>query len=436
MTIDRRSLLVAATMASGFAMSARAAGAKPDDFPRGFLWGAATAGHQVEGGNVGSDTWAVEHLSHTSFAEPSGDACDSFHRWPTDLDIVKGLGLNSYRFSIEWSRIEPAPGEFSLAMLDHYKAMIDGCRQRGLTPLVTFNHFTCPRWFAEQGGWTNPRSPELFARYCRTAAQHLAEGIGYAVTLNEPNLMRLLRRKLRPQVFAGNDAIMAEAARQYGSAQFVSLFIENAAQTDAMLPIMIAAHKQGREAIKSVRPDLPVGVSLAIEDDQAVGGASLRDDKRAYVYDPWLRAAQGDDFIGVQNYERSRMDDKGVLPIPSDAQRNQNGGEIYPASLANAARYAHTVSGAPILVTEHGVATEDDRQRAAFIPGALSHLKIAMNEGLPVLGYVHWSLLDNFEWVFGYRPKFGLVAVDRNTFARTPKPSAGVLGAIARANHL
>jgi beta-glucosidase len=436
MTIDRRSLLVAATMASGFATSALSAAAKPQGFPRGFLWGAATAGHQVEGGNVGSDTWAVEHLVKTSFAEPSGDACDSFHRWPMDLDIVKGLGLNSYRFSIEWARCEPAPGEFSLAMLDHYKAMIDGCRQRGLTPLVTFNHFTCPRWFAEQGGWTNPRSPDLFARYCLMAARHLAEGIGYAMTLNEPNLMRLLRHKLPPQVFAGNDAIMTEAARQYGSAQFVSLFIENVAQTEAMLPIMIAAHKQARDAIKSVRPDLPVGVSLAIEDDQAVGNPSLRDEKRAYAYEQWLSAARGDDFIGVQNYERSQIDAKGALPVSSDAQRNQNGGEIYPASLANAARYAHQVSGAPILVTEHGVATEDDRQRSAFIPAALAHLKSAMDEGLPVLGYVHWSLLDNFEWVFGYRPKFGLVAVDRKTFARTPKPSAGVLGAIARANHL
>lgn len=434
MTLDRRSLLLAAACLPALASTARAA--SQGRFQEGFLWGAATSGHQTEGGNVASDSWAVENLPGTSFTEPSGDACDSYHRWAEDMDIVSQLGLNTYRFSLEWSRIEPEPGQISRAALDHYKALIAGCRARGLTPVVTFNHFTCPRWFAEQGGWTNPQSPELFAAYCLTAARHLAAGIGYAVTLNEPNLMRLLRRKLPPQVFAGNDALMALAAQRYGSKVFVSMFIENAAQTEAMNPILLEAHRKARAAIKSVRPDLPVGVSLAIEDDQATGDATLRDDKRSYVYDAWLKAAREDDFLGVQNYERSQFGPNGVIQASSPGPRNQIGGEIYPASLAGAVRYAHSISRVPILVSEHGVAAEDDALRAAFIPAALTELKAAMDGGIPVLGYIHWSLLDNFEWVFGYRPKFGLVAVDRKTFARTPKPSARVLGAIARANHL
>jgi beta-glucosidase len=117
------------------------------------------------------------------FLEKSGDATNSFELWPTDLELVRNLGLNAYRFSLEWSRVEPEPGQFSLAMLDHYKAIIEGCRARGITPFVTFNHATTPRWFAAAGGWTSPSSPDLFARYCERAARHLGGSIGYAATL-------------------------------------------------------------------------------------------------------------------------------------------------------------------------------------------------------------------------------------------------------------
>ena len=418
----------------GPSIAAAAAAAAGKRFEAGFLWGAATAGHQVEGNNVSSDVWAVEHVQPTAFREPSGDACDSFNRWPIDLDIVRSLGLNCYRFSLEWARIEPEPGRFSIAMLDHYRAMIDGCRARGLKPIVTFSHFACPRWFALQGGWTNPDAASLFARFCDRAARHLASGIHAAVTLNEPNLMRLLRYKLPPQALAGGTAGQAAAARAYGSDRFVAMMIESAAQTDAALPIMIAAHHAGRAAIKAVRGDLPVGVSLAIEDDQAVGSPVERDRKRARCYRDWLEAARGDDFVGVQNYERARIADTGALPLPVDAVRSSRGAEIYPASLAGAARYAWEVARVPILVTEHGVGTDDDRQRAELISAALGHLHAMIADGVPVLGYIHWSLLDNFEWIFGYGPKYGLVAVDRTSFKRTVKPSAGILAGIAKRN--
>jgi beta-glucosidase len=167
-----------------------------------------------------------------------------------------------------------------------------------------------------------------------------------------------------------------------------------------------------------------------------VGEHSRRDEKRAQVYGAWLEAVKNDDFVGVQNYERARIDEHGALPPPAGAQRNTMGSEIYPASLANAVRYVHEQTGRPIMVTEHGLGADDDAQRAAFIPAALAPLADVIASGVPVLGYVHWTLLDNFEWIFGYKPHYGLCAVDRQTFKRTPKPSAKVLAAIARANAL
>ena len=339
-------------------------------FPKGFLWGAATAGHQVEGNNTNADVWFVEHVKPTVYAEPSGDAANSFELWQRDLDLVKSLGLNSYRFSLEWARIEPESGLFSIAMLDKYKAMIAGCRGRGITPFVTFNHFTTPRWFAARGGWSNSEAPEAFARYCEKAAHHLADGIAYATTLNEPNLSGKLQHLL-PGDLLGADKAMAEgAARACGSDYFEAgnaLYIRDPGLSQANL---MRGHQLGREAIKSVRGKLPVGVSLAILDDQAEGENSLRDQMREYFYGPWLRLAKGDDFLGIQNYERSIWNDKGKLPIPVGAVTNIMGAEVYPPSLAGVARYAYSVAGVPIVVTEHGVGTDDDRIRANLIPAS------------------------------------------------------------------
>jgi beta-glucosidase len=419
-------------------LRAQAGRAGGRSFPPGFLWGAATAGHQVEGNNIASDLWLLENIKPTVFAEPSGDAVNSFALWPQDLDLARGLGLNAYRFSLEWARIEPEPGMISLAMLDHYKAMVEGCRARGLAPIITFSHFTSPRWFAAQGGWTNPQAPALFARFCERAMKHLGAGIDHAVTLNEPNLPRLLRalNAVPEGALAGQRAMLAAAARATGSAKYVPSNVANFEDLDVMLPNMIAGHKAARDAIKAVRPDLPVGVSLAMLDDQAVGRASKRDAMRAEIYGAWLEAARDDDFLGVQNYERARWTASGKLPTPAGAKVNFIGSEVYAPSLAGAVRHAHQATGKPIFVTEHGVGTDDDTIRAAFIPAALAELHKAIDDGVPVKGYVHWSLLDNFEWVFGYRPRFGLFEVDRTTFRRTPKASAAVYSGIVRRNAL
>ena len=429
--VNRRTLMAAAAAAA----VAPAAKASPGIFPRGFLWGAATAGHQVEGNNTNADVWLLEQVKPTIFKEPSGDACDSLHRWADDLDLVRGMGLNCYRFSLEWARIEPEPGQFSIAMMDYYQRIIDGCRARGLTPMVTFNHFTAPRWFAAQGGWTNPDAADLFGRFCDRAARRLADRIGYATTLNEPDLLRLLRWAGMPASLMGaQQAMLDAAARATSSHHFVVANAATGADIDAMIAPMIAGHRQAVAAIKAARGNLPVGVSLAIEDDQPVGANSRRDDKRRDVYAAWLEAAKTGDFVGVQNYGRRQIDAHGTLSPPAGATVNTVGVEIYPESLANAVRYVHQMTGKPIMVTENGVGTNDDRLRAAYIPAVLAGLSRVMAEGVPVLGYVHWSLLDNFEWIFGYGPKYGLCSVDRTSFARVPKPSAKVYGAIARRN--
>ena len=285
-TINRRTLLASASALIATIPvawpreSAPSSKSSSKQFPRRFVWGTATAGHQVEGNDTNSDCWMLENLKPTLFAEPSRDAANSFELWATDLDLVKSMGLNAYRFSLEWSRIEPEEGLFSIAMLDHYKAIIEGCRQRGLTPVVTFNHYAAPRWFAAAGGWVNPHSPDSFARYCDRAARHLGAAIGYATTLNEPNIMNILRVVLPPPVMAAQRAMLEAAAKATGTAKFAAGNAIDIDDIDASTNHLIAAHQAGRTAIKAAHPMLPVGVSLAMFDDQAAGDHSIRDAMR------------------------------------------------------------------------------------------------------------------------------------------------------------
>jgi beta-glucosidase len=385
------------------------------------------------GNNTNADLWVLEHVQPTVFKEPSGDACDSLHRWQEDLDIIRDLGLNTYRFSLEWSRIEPAPGEFSKAMLEHYLRMIEGAHERGILPMVTFNHFTTPIWFAARGGWEVPGASDLFARYCERAAKRLGKDIPFATTLNEPNLLRLLKwlpLHFPPAFQQTEQDMLAAAAKATGSARFS---VANFGAADPKVEQMIDAHKKGYAAIKTAWPGIQVGVSLSMTDDQAVGPNSQRDAKRDDCYRDWLDAAKTGDFVGVQNYGRQRLNDKGAMAPPAGAELTDSGEEFYPDSLNGAVTYAHAVTGKPVMVTENGIDTQDDARRTRYIPLAIAAMRRAMAAGIPVLGYVHWSLLDNFEWLFGYGQKYGLVKVDRQTFKRTVKGSARIYAAIVKA---
>jgi len=411
---------------------------KTKAFPNGFLWGCATASYQVEGNNTNADLWTMEHLPGTIFKEPSGDACDHYHLYPQDISMLADLGFNTYRFSLEWSRIEPEEGFFSNAEMEHYKRMLAACREHNLTPMLTYSHFSLPRWFAIKGAWEQEKAADLFARYCEKATRHLGDLVGYASTLNEPDIPQLLNWFDLPGAPAGMSiSQMMQAGRdnirkQINAPEFSSFFTGDPKKTrDGLL----AAHAKGRDAMKSVRPDMPVGFNLAMQDDQAPPEDSHLDEKRADVYAPWLETAKHCDYLGVQTYSRSFVGKKD-LPVAKGVEVTQTGMEFYPECVEHVVRYASKQTGVPIIVTENGIATEDDSRRVEYVQRAVAGLKRAVDDGVDVRGYVAWSLMDNFEWMSGYTPKFGMVAVDLKTQKRTIKPSAAILGNIARRNSL
>jgi beta-glucosidase len=417
-----------------------ASGGRSGAFPAGFLWGCASSAHQVEGSNTSSDIWTLEYLPKSIFSEPSGDACDHYHLYPQDIEMLASLGFNTYRFSLEWARIEPEEGFFSRAQLEHYRRMLATCRQYNLTPMLTYSHLSLPRWFAMQGGWEQKAAADRFARFCDRATRHLGDLIGYATTLNEPNTPQMLKWLKLPESelpawISLPLALRFERLRirlQLNAPDFSNLLLGNAKRTrDGLL----AAHAKGKDAIKAVRPDLPTGFTLTMSDDVPANDESRIAEKREEVYGPWLEAARHCDYLGVQPYTRTIVGKKDERP-PMNAELTQTGMEFYPECVEAVVRYAAKEAGVPIIVTENGVACEDDARRVEYYTRALRGLKRAIDDGVDVRGSIAWSLLDSFEWHAGYVPKFGLVAVDRATQKRTPKPSAAMLGAIARRNAL
>jgi beta-glucosidase len=399
-------------------------------FPEQFLWGAATAAHQVEGNNVNSDLWVLEHVQPTLFAEPSLDACDHYHRFSEDIRLLASLGLNTYRFSLEWARIEPERNYFSQSALEHYRRVLSACHENGVTPMVTFYHFSSPRWFAGLGGWEKKGARDLFVRYCERAARYLGDLIGFATTFNEPNLPMLLRWISNMEIpFTTVMRMGRQAAKAIGSDRFGCFFLGDAGKVEE---ITIGAHHDALAAMKAGPGEYPVGVSISLQDEQAVGPNSKRDRKCAECYDPWLEAADRSDFLGVQTYTRCRVGKKGDLGPEPGVELTQMGYEFWPEALEVCLRYAAERVRVPIYVTENGLSTGEDSRRIEYIRRALNGLLQCLADGVDVRGYIHWSLLDNFEWIMGYRPKFGLVAVDRETQERTIKRSAYYLGDIAR----
>jgi beta-glucosidase len=383
-------------------------------FPDGFMWGSATAAHQIEGGNTNNDWWMWEHNPQSPCVEPSGDACDSFHRYPEDIALLAGFGFNAYRFSLEWSRIEPERGEFSRAALDHYRRMCATCHEHGIKPVVTFHHFTTPRWVAHLGGWEEPDTADHFAFFCEKATEAFGDLMGGACTINEPNIVSTIGYLAGTFPPGRRDASLRRAVND----------------------IFIDAHHKATQAIKSGPGDAPVGLTLSMTDYQAVeGGEERRDRIRRNMEDVFLEAARDDDFIGVQTYSRARVDTQGTLGPEEGVPTVQMGYEFWPESLEATIRRAWDVTQqTPILVTENGIGTDDDDDRKRYVSTALEGVGRCLDDGIDIRGYTYWSLLDNFEWASGYRPTFGLVKVDRQTFERTPKPSAAWLGAIARSN--
>jgi beta-glucosidase len=426
--LDRRELLAAAGGVSMLAVTP--AFAQSGQWPANFLWGVATAGHQIEGNNVASDYWLLENLPVTDFTERSGDACDSWNRWQEDVALVKAMGLNTYRFSLEWARIEPEQGQFSNAALQTYRRMCSACREQGIMPIVTFHHFVSPRWFAMNGGWEAENAPELFARYVTRAMGAVGDVIGAACTMNEPNAQVTSYVMRGEQPAPREAAMLAEARRRTGSDCFGAYFMGDAFK---VRDGCIAAHRLATEAIKTVAPGLKTGLTLALQDMVPGPGGEAR---HARIFEqarrPFYEACATDDFIGTQMYNRFVTGPDGYLPAPHGPLVNRWGAEASPDVLPAVLREVKTYCGAPMLISENGIDTDDDALRARHLSESIALMKQSIDGGMNILGYIHWSLIDNFEWRSGYAPKFGLHSVDRTTFARTAKPSAAIFKDIAQ----
>lgn len=381
-------------------------------FPQRFIWGAATAAHQIEGNNISSDWWAREHAEYSDLTEPSNDACDSYNRYEEDIRLLAASGLQMYRFSIEWARIEPEDGLFSQAQILHYRDMIETCRKYGVEPMVTLYHMTLPLWFASTGGWLREDAAQRFAQYVERVLPILHD-VEWVCTINEPNMVALTRGGTQ-----GSDFIAASLP----------------SPDPVISQHLVEAHRAARQVLSQVST-IKSGWTIACQAFHAAPGCEA--EMEAYQYpreDYFTEAATGDDFIGVQAYLRTFIGKNGPLPVAEGAERTLTGWEYFPPALGIAVRHTWEVGNhTPIFVTENGLASSSDLRRMQYTYDALEGLHTAMQEGIDVRGYLHWSLLDNYEWG-SFTPTFGLIAWDKQTFERKPKRSLHWLGDIARRN--
>ncbi len=380
----------------------------PRRFPAGFLFGSSTAAHQVEGGNTNNDWWAWEHTEGSTASEPSGAAIDQWNRYPEDFALLAGLGQNAHRLSLEWSRIEPAPGEFSGAAIAHYRGVLESLAENGLTAFVTLHHFTNPLWFAERGGWLADDAVERFTRYCERVSRELGELMPWTCTINEPQIVALFG------YLTG----------------YHPPGLQDAEAWQRVTRTLIEAHR----AVVDLFPR--AGLCLQMPDLQ--GDEELRSMAQREMIDVYLDDLPGA-FAGVQYYTRMVLDPGApglVADPPEDVRTTQMGWEIHPEGLLKALRSAAR-AGLPLVVTENGIATSDDSERIDYLESHLASVLEALSEGIDVRGYMYWSSFDNFEWAEGYRPRFGLIGIDRaNDLRREVRPSARAFGRVARTGRL
>ena len=422
-------------------------------FPEGFLWGAATSAHQVEGNNTNNHWWAWEQEGgHIHDGSVSGRACDHYNLYETDFDLARELGHNVHRFSIEWSRIEPREGEWSEREIEHYRKVIEALKERDIIPMVTLHHFTNPLWFEEKGGWLNPQSVELFERYTRAVVEHLGDLIPFYNTINEPVWVAYASYGLGVHPPCHTD--MNEF---YTAAKHFLM---------AHGKCYHAIHETVKDKGFSIKPQvgivkqIPYFAPLNPDSDADVEQAKLMDDtvNRWYLEGihtgilapPFGKGEELDylkgswDFIGVNWYTRILATPMPEAPeeasqtlsiAPEGAETTDMGWEVYPEgfyhSLMSVKKYKK-----PVYVTENGIATLDDTQRCRYILRHLYQLHRAIKDGLDVRGYMYWSLIDNFEWAEGFAKRFGLIEVNYDTMERTPRPSAYLYRDIIKSNRI
>ena len=396
-------------------------------FPPAFVFGSATAAHQVEGNNVHNDWWAHGHAPDTNAIEPSGIACDHYHRFAADFRLLQLLGHRAHRLSIEWSRIEPEEGHIQAAELDHYRRVLETLREVEIEPWVTLHHFTLPQWFARRGGFTRAENVPAFRRFVELVAQRYGDLVEHWCTINEPT-------------------VHAEMGYRFG---YFPPRLSDAAITADVLANLFRAHTAAAEAVRAQARRAHIGITLAVTAHEPLRADSAADRAMAAGRDAETNGVsfealrtgvfsypgrtpqeipgleKSSDFVGIQYYSRSRYDAASGGPAPADLERtlSQMGWEVYPEGLTPLLERA-AKTGLPLYVTENGMACDDDRIRVEYIADHLTVVDQARRAGADVRGYFYWSAMDNFEWNFGYGPKFGLIAVDRTTLTRAPRPSA------------
>jgi beta-glucosidase len=393
-------------------------------FPDGFLWGAATAAHQTEGQNWNTDWWQSEQRGLVPYR--SGDACQSWYRWQEDLELVRELGLNAYRLSVEWARIEPRPGVFDEGALEHYRCMLQAVRAAGAEPLVTLHHFSSPVWLSDGGGWDRPGVVGRFATYVDRVGRELGDQVRWWITINEPTVFGLF----------GNVSGVWPPHRKNDFRGY----LRHVRHT-------LSAHAAARAVLKQHSRDAQVSMALHLNPIDPVRYRDPTDQIAVKIYD-WLwqgrilrAAARSFDWVGVNYYFRIlvRWDlfpwRFFEAPDMGPHQKTEYGWEIYPKGLYRVLKRAGRL-GKPVIVTENGIADADDNQRARYLVAHLREAHRAMQEGVDLRGYIHWSLIDNYEWTEGFTKRFGLAAVDFATQRRSLRPSAQVYRHVAATNRL
>lgn len=421
-------------------------------FPKNFLLGAATAAHQVEGNNVHSDCWAQENMPHTTYKDKSGIACDHYNRYEEDIRLMKEAGLNAYRFSIEWARIQPEEGVFDDKEIEHYRKVIRCCRDNGIEPVVTLFHFSSPVWIIRKGGWEAETVVADFEKYVTYVVKALGSELKYICTINEANMglqvaaiarryTMMAKKAAEAAGKKGGDVQMGlnmqammenlkyqamENMEIFGTAQPHCFNLGGSEHSDVLT---MKCHQAAKKAIKALYPSIQVGLTLSLHDFQPIEGGEARAEAEwAEEFTHYLPYIQEDDFLGVQNYTRTIVGPEDDLPVPEGAERTQMGYEYYPQGLEHVIRTVAKDFKGNLMVTENGVSCDDDARRVNFIHIVTDGVAKCIADGIPVKGYFYWSLIDNFEWQMGYRMRFGLVSVDRATMERKPKESLSFLG--------
>ena len=427
-----------------FSLFSQLAFAHPE-FPPGFRWCTATSAHQIEGGNTESDWWDWEQVpGHIKGDEKSGAAAGHWDRLAEDTLLLHNLNATDYRMGIEWAKIEPREGEYDLAALTHYALELTLLRAAGITPIVTLSHFSIPRWFLARGGWAWDGAPEAFRKFTALSYDWYGSLVRDWITLNEP--MVYVAAAYVGGVFPPGHTSLDEAesvvlgmVRAHAAAyhELHRLAAHEGRPVRAGVAHHLRAfdpkHKWNPMDRWATKVVARIG-NWTFPDAFATGRVKIKI-PFFYSLDVEVPEAAGtQDFLGVNYYTRDLISfnltrtPPFVQHVKKGAAVSDLGWEIYPDGLLRVLRdiSARMPAGLPILITENGIADAEDSRRPQFLLDHLERVRIALDEKIPVEGYCHWSLLDNFEWAEGFGPRFGLIAVDYSTMKRTPRPSASV----------